>query len=109
VKDIDIPLPEICFGRNLLSIKHAESGFEYAYNGLDALKEVDSTGEGSGMVKVAYAADWAKSRRLSGAVDPVSVVKNWDWTYTTTHPGKLDVLSVTNLVRPCLYPPSAVY
>ena len=100
-QDLDIPLPEICFGRNSLVIKHTESQLEYVFDGLSALQAVDSTGEASGAVKVAYAADWAKSRKLSGASDPVGVVKNWDWTYTTTHPGRLENSGLVSLNRCC--------
>ena len=100
-QDLDIPLPEICFGRNSLVIKHTESQLEYVFDGLTALQTVDTTGEASGAVKVAYAADWAKSRKLSGASDPVGVVKNWDWTYTTTHPGRLENSHLVSLSRYC--------
>ena len=96
---VDVPLPEICFGNNHLTVSHPALDFRYTFKGIDALQAVDATGEepGSGFVKVAYAAEWAKTRDLEGS--NVKVVKKWDWTYTTTHPGRLDISSDSSIVR----------
>ena len=85
---MSVPLPEICFGNNSLKISHAQSGFEYTFDAIEALQAVDGTGaeEGGGSVKVAHADAWAKSRE---GLEEVSVVRKFDWTYTTTWPGAL--------------------
>lgn len=83
-------MPEICFGNNELRLHHGPSNFTYIFNAFDALQLVnaDGTGEGTGMIKVAYAAEWQRSRTAN--LNIVDVVRNNDWTYTTVHPGRLE-------------------
>ena len=107
---LSIPLPEITFGNNLVSLRktgssskgkekevsdvnhndHVESA-SILFNGLDALAMVDTTGEDN--VKVAHAETWAKSRNtntVAGGDGPdyeIETVKNFDWTYSSTYPG----------------------
>ena len=93
-------MPEICFGNNSLVLRHAPSGFVYTFDALDALATVDPTGERA--PKVAYAEAWARSRELEtgggangggGATEglaAVRTVKQYDWTYTTVHPGRVE-------------------
>lgn len=104
---LDIPLPEITFGNNLVSLKRkgkqgaldSDAAHDLAtsttitFTGLDALAQVDTTGEDT--IKVAYADEWAKSRNLdnanTGSTDDgtsvIETVKNYDWTYSTTYAG----------------------
>jgi type 2A phosphatase activator TIP41 len=62
--ELGIPLPEMIFANNSLSLRHHPSGWEYSYDAPNALKYVRS-GElqpGDGGVKVGYADAWLKSR-----------------------------------------------
>lgn len=54
--NLHLPLPEICFGNNKLTLERAADGLKLEWDTLSALKLVD---EQSG-VKVAHAAEWAK-------------------------------------------------
>lgn len=73
-KELNLPLPEMTFGNNLLSLSYAsgsDSGEEgsritLSFNGLEALAEV-GTGEGwedrtGGAVLVSMAETWGKNR-----------------------------------------------
>ncbi|MBW0543919.1 hypothetical protein O181_083634 [Austropuccinia psidii MF-1] len=83
---LSIPLPEICFGNNSLTIRHPSSGFEYQWNTLDALLMVQSTdNEQEGYLKVAYADHWSQARKSSEMI--TKVINPFDWTYTTTYSG----------------------
>lgn len=79
-----IPMPEMPFASNALRIRHEPSGWEYSFNGVDALRCVDgvskeqklqglAVGDGVGTakklgnkprkgIKVAYAQEWGRSR-----------------------------------------------
>lgn len=61
---LGIPLPEMTFGNNILSIIHHPSDWKYSFNALDALRCVKAgeLGQGDGGVKVGYADAWLKSR-----------------------------------------------
>jgi type 2A phosphatase activator TIP41 len=61
---LGIPLPEMTFGNNSLTLKHIPSGTKYAFSTLEALKCVKrgELGEGDGGVKVGYADKWLQSR-----------------------------------------------
>jgi type 2A phosphatase activator TIP41 len=61
---LGIPLPEMTFGNNYLTLEHHASGWEYAFCTRDALAGVKNgeLGEGDGGVKVGYADAWLKSR-----------------------------------------------
>ncbi|OAV95365.1 hypothetical protein PTTG_12297 [Puccinia triticina 1-1 BBBD Race 1] len=83
---LKVPLPEICFGNNYLSIKHPRSGFHYQWNTLDALLPLNPVeGEEQDYIKVAYADHWSQARKESDSV--TKVVNPFDWTYTTTYSG----------------------
>ena len=61
---LGIPLPEMTFGNNYLTLEHRTSGWKYAFCTGDALAGVTNgeLGEGDGGVKVGYADAWLKSR-----------------------------------------------
>lgn len=87
------------------------------FNGLDALAEVDTTGQDT--IKVSYADKWAQSRNLennaastgasasapsgcsedSGNTTVIETVKNYDWTYTTVYAGTCaeDMVSLSRI------------
>lgn len=113
--DLGIPVPEMIFGDNLVSVAHAPSGWRIAFTARDALDAVDKTGER--MLQVSYARDWSASRHLNdeeadgggrrgggegaapgGAANgsgggssitmkEVEVVKPFDWSYSTEYRG----------------------
>jgi len=83
---LKVPLPEICFGNNYVSIKHPRSGFHYQWNTLDALLPLNPIqGEEQDYIKVAYADHLSQARKESDCV--TKVVNPFDWTYTTTYWG----------------------
>jgi len=59
-KSLGIPVPEMIFGDNMVSIEHMPSGWRLEFNAFDALDRVDKTGEN--MLKVAYSQEWSSSR-----------------------------------------------
>lgn len=64
--DVPIPLPEMTFGSNSVTLKHRPTGWEYVFTTKDALRGVrngEST-DGDGTVKVSHAEAWLKSRYL---------------------------------------------
>ena len=63
---LDIPLPEMTFGRNSLKLEHRPSGWRYTFTTEAALKgvKVGELGDGDGGVKVGYAEKWLQSRRV---------------------------------------------
>lgn len=61
---LGIPLPEMTFGNNNLTLEHEASGWKYSFSAEDALAAVKrgQLGDGDGGVKVEYADAWLKSR-----------------------------------------------
>jgi type 2A phosphatase activator TIP41 len=59
-KKLGIPVPEMIFGDNMVSIEHISSGWRLEFNAYDALKRVDKTDKN--MLKVAYSKEWSSSR-----------------------------------------------
>lgn len=59
-KRLGIPVPEMIFGDNLVSVEHLESGWRIEFNAFDALDKVDKTDKN--MLKVAYSKEWSSSR-----------------------------------------------
>lgn len=59
-----LPVPEMPFGNNSVTLRHEPSGWEYSFSALDALKAVKlgELGEGDGGVKVGHAKAWLESR-----------------------------------------------
>lgn len=83
---IGIPMPEMIFGENLVSLEHVPSGWSVSFNTPDALDAVDKTDKH--MLKVAYARDWESTRE--GTTQGIKeVVKPYDWSYSTTYTGTL--------------------
>lgn len=83
---IKIPVPEMIFGDNVVSIEHKPSNWSLQFNAEDALNGVDKTGEK--MLKVAYARDWESTRE--GTTQKIKeVVKPYDWSYSTDYSGTL--------------------
>ena len=88
---IGIPIPEMIFGDNFVSITHLPTGWTLEFNASDALDRVNKTEEG--MLQVAVAEEWKKERSHQEEVK--QVVKPFDWSYSTdyrgtTHKDKLD-------------------
>ncbi len=59
-KRLGIPVPEMIFGDNMVSIEHIASGWRIEFNAYDALDRVDKTDKN--MLKVAYSKEWSSSR-----------------------------------------------
>ncbi|GAA5946997.1 hypothetical protein JCM3765_002111 [Sporobolomyces pararoseus] len=90
--DLDLALPEIIFGNNKLSIRHEATGFGLEWNTLDMLREVKKGPgwenlPGSGALKVAHADEWSRGQSSTNSTSRMTIVKPFDWTYTTLHPG----------------------
>lgn len=83
-ESLGIPVPEMIFGDNLVTISHIPSGWSISFNAYDALDGVDKTGEK--MLQVSYARDWSASREKTSA-GIKEVVKPFDWSYSTEYRG----------------------
>ncbi|KAI0191178.1 TIP41-like family-domain-containing protein [Xylaria flabelliformis] len=83
-KDVQIPVPEMIFGDNVVSVAHVPTGFRVEFNARDALDAVDKTG--NNMLQVAYAGQWSASREQTSA-GIREVVRPFDWSYSTTYKG----------------------
>lgn len=57
---LGIPVPEMIFGDNMVSIEHLSSGWRLEFNAFNALDRVDKTDKN--MLKVAYSKEWSSSR-----------------------------------------------
>ncbi|KAK1523235.1 hypothetical protein CPAR01_14088 [Colletotrichum paranaense] len=84
---LGIPVPEMIFGDNLVSVSHVPTGWSIAFNAYDALDAVDKTDKK--MLQVAYARDWSSSREKTSA-GIKEVVKPYDWSYSTEYRGTLE-------------------
>ncbi|KAL0931802.1 uncharacterized protein CTRU02_212755 [Colletotrichum truncatum] len=91
---LGIPVPEMIFGDNLVSIEHVPTGWSISFNAYDALDSVDKTDKK--MLKVAYAKDWSSSREKTSA-GIKEVVKPYDWSYSTEYAGTLKEQGGKNL------------
>jgi type 2A phosphatase activator TIP41 len=80
---IGIPIPEMIFGDNVVSITHVPTGWTLEFNAQDALDRVSKTEEG--MLQVAVAEEWKKERSHQEEVK--QVVKPFDWSYSTDYRG----------------------
>ncbi|CZT06855.1 related to TIP41-negatively regulates the TOR signaling pathway [Rhynchosporium graminicola] len=83
-KKLKIPVPEMIFGDNMVSIEHEASGWRLEFNAYDALDQVDKTDKN--MLKVAYSQEWSSSREKTHE-GIKEVVKPFDWSYTTSYKG----------------------
>lgn len=113
-KKLGIPVPEMIFGDNMVSIEHLASGWRLEFNAFDALDRVDKTDKN--MLKVAYSKEWSSSRygtfietahnfltvcREKTHEGIKEVVKPFDWSYTTDYKG------TTTKGKPFHAPPTA--
>lgn len=80
---LGIPIPEMIFGDNLVSITHLPSQWTLSFSAEPALALVDATG--ANMLRVAHASSWSSSREASGTV--AEVVRPYDWSYSTSYRG----------------------
>lgn len=64
-KKLRIPVPEMIFGDNMVSIEYVASGWRLEFNAYDALDCVDKTDKN--MLKVAYSKEWSSSRLISSS------------------------------------------
>ena len=80
---IGIPIPEMIFGDNFVSVTHIPTGWTLEFNARDALDRVSKTEEG--MLQVAVAEEWKKERSHQEEVK--QVVKPFDWSYSTDYRG----------------------
>jgi type 2A phosphatase activator TIP41 len=80
---IGIPIPEMIFGDNFVSLTHIPSGWNLSFDAEDALDRVSKTEEG--MLQVAVAEEWKKERSHQEEVK--QVVKPFDWSYSTDYRG----------------------
>ena len=99
-KNLGIPLPEMIFGSNMVSIEHIASGWRLEFNAYDALDRVDKT---SVPLKVSYSKEWSSSRynplqlistslisyRENTHEGIKDVVKPYDWSYSTQYLGTI--------------------
>lgn len=79
---LTIPIPEMTFGKNQVSVKHS-SGWKMIFTAYDALERVDKTGKD--IIQVSYADEWVKNREKS--CESIERGKCYDWTFTTTYQG----------------------
>lgn len=87
---IGIPIPEMIFGDNLVAITHTPTGWSLQFNAHDALDAVDKTDKN--MLRVAYARDWESTREAT-TQSIKEVVKPYDWSYSTTYSGTVEMSS----------------
>lgn len=78
-----IPIPEMIFGDNYVTLTHLPTGWTLSFNAYDALNRVSKTEEG--MLQVAVAEEWKKERSHQEEVK--QVVKPFDWSYSTDYKG----------------------
>ncbi|KAG0263271.1 hypothetical protein DFQ27_001846 [Actinomortierella ambigua] len=86
--DIGIPIPEMIFGNNHLTIEHS-SGWKLEFKALPALAMVDQSSTSSDAIKVSYAREWFEKRSMANQEHITDVVKPYDWTYSTKYCGSL--------------------
>ncbi|KXX78649.1 TIP41-like protein [Madurella mycetomatis] len=82
---LGIPVPEMIFGDNLVSVAHPRTGWQISFSAEPALDTVDKTGE-AGMLRVAYAREWSSSREKTSA-GISEVVRPFDWSYSCAYRG----------------------
>lgn len=79
-QQIGIPIPEMIFGDNHVTIEHIPSRFGVRFTAFGALDSVDKTGEKR--LKLSYSADWHKSREDQHDFKEMEEVKPYDWSYS---------------------------
>ncbi|KAF4637357.1 hypothetical protein G7Y89_g718 [Cudoniella acicularis] len=83
---LGVPVPEMIFGDNMVSIEHIATGWRLEFNAFDALDRVDKTDKN--MLKVAYSQEWSSSREKTHE-GIKEIVKPFDWSYTTDYRGTI--------------------
>ncbi|ORY70135.1 TIP41-like family-domain-containing protein [Pseudomassariella vexata] len=83
-KSLGIPIPEMIFGDNVVTVTHNPTGWSISFNAYDALDAVDKTDKN--MLQVAHARSWSSSREEQTA-GIKEVVKRFDWSYSTEYRG----------------------
>lgn len=84
--DLSIPIPEMIFGDNIVQITHLPTGWSLNFNARDALDRVSKTEEG--MLQVAVAGEWKKTRESTMEAEDVKrVVRPFDWSYSSDYRG----------------------
>ncbi|KAF9907456.1 hypothetical protein EC991_010920 [Linnemannia zychae] len=96
--DLGIPIPEMIFGNNFLSIEHKPSGFKLEFKALPALAMVDQSSTSSDLIKVSYAREWFEKRSMANHEHITDVVKPYDWTYSTKYNGSIASSSTNTFV-----------
>jgi type 2A phosphatase activator TIP41 len=81
---LGIPVPEMIFGDNMVSLAHVPSGWRIEFTAEAALDQVDKTGKD--MLQVAHSAEWSSSREKTSA-GIKEVVRPYDWSYSTAYKG----------------------
>ncbi|KAI0098958.1 TIP41-domain-containing protein [Hypoxylon sp. NC0597] len=99
---LGIPVPEMIFGDNIVSIEHKPTGWKIEFNAYDALDAVDKTDKN--MLQVAYAKSWSASREQTSA-GIKDVVKPYDWSYSTTYKGTVSTPASAMSASTPLAPP----
>ncbi|TKA31302.1 hypothetical protein B0A50_02147 [Salinomyces thailandicus] len=84
--ELGIPIPEMIFGDNFVSISHVKTGWNLSFSAPEALDRVSKTEEG--MLQVAVADEWKKTRE--GQEEVKQVVKPFDWSYSTDYKGRTE-------------------
>ncbi|EJT81416.1 type 2A phosphatase activator TIP41 [Gaeumannomyces tritici R3-111a-1] len=84
---VGVPIPEMIFGDNLVSVRHPASGWALEFAAEAALDRVEKTDRG--MLRVAHAGEWSSSRELgaASAAGIRQVVKPFDWSYSSDYRG----------------------
>ncbi|CAP68883.1 uncharacterized protein PODANS_7_8490 [Podospora anserina S mat+] len=82
---LGIPIPEMIFGDNHLTLHHTPTAYTLTFTPEPALDLVDKTGS-TGLLKVHYATAWSATREKTSA-GIKEVVKPFDWSYTTSYRG----------------------
>lgn len=85
---LDMPLPDMVFHKNALTIVH-ENGAKLEYTPIDALKCVRN--DKDSIVKVACADEWKQSRPEDCTTEKV---KPFDWTFTSNYQGTISGMKV---------------
>eukprot|EP00126_Sphaerothecum_destruens_P015190 Sdes_comp9114_c0_seq1m577 len=95
---IKIPLPDMVFGKNIISLINLKNEFRLEFSAPAALALVDSSGTQSYM-KVHAAEQWARTRATKIGKEKLEIIKPYDWTYTTPHKGCLQCTSNSQSFR----------
>lgn len=90
---LGIPIPEMIFGDNHVTITHVPSGWSLSFNAEDALDMVSKTEEG--MLSVAYSEEWKRDREHhdNGIKE---VVRPFDWSYSTAYKGTTSTATIAS-------------